>query len=150
MAWDPAQQEQLLRALMAGRSREGTPSFPGLPDPSSNSFLTPNASNPFLPSGVDPMAGIMQQERPKTLLEKLLPLLHVLSTVAFLVFFLSWTNPSGSIWNFALSGNYWNNWADLASSPPGFGWSEGHRVSNIFPCPHYSIDHTNRTFYGPT
>lgn len=132
MAWDPAQQEHFLRALMAGRSREGTPSFPGLPDPSSNPFLTPRASNPFLPAaGADPMAGLMHQGRPKTLLEKLLPLLHVVSTITFILFFLSWTNRSESVWNFSLSKDYWNNWADLASSPPTFGWTEGHQVRTV-------------------
>jgi hypothetical protein len=117
--WDPTQQEHFMRALMASRSREGTPQFSG---------LTPHRGESPFPNKADPFATMAPPpERPKTLLEKLLPLLHAASTILFLLFFVSRTStdiPTDSV----LSADYWRRWGELAVRKPSFGWSEEHQV----------------------
>jgi len=119
--WDPVQQEHFMRALMNSQSREGTPQLAGLP-----SAFGQRGTSPFpMP---DAFASAMPQvERPKTLLEKLLPLLHAASTILFLLFFLSWTNASSTATEGMLSTDHWRRWGDLATSKPAFGWSSDHR-----------------------
>lgn len=119
--WDPTQQDHFLRALMASRSREGTPQFPGLPP-----AFEQRGSSPF--PMADPLSAMAPPpERPKTLLEKLLPLLHATSVVAFLLFFLTRANSYVSSTEDVLSTKYWTRWGDLATSSPKYGWSEEHQ-----------------------
>jgi len=123
--WDPVQQEHFMRALMNSQSREGTPQLAGLPP-----AFSQRGTSPFpMP---DAFASVMPQvERPKTLLEKLLPLLHAASTILFLLFFLSWTNASSTATEGMLSTDHWRRWGDLAISKPAFGWSSDHRVASF-------------------
>lgn len=122
-----------MRALMASRSREGTPQFPGLPP-----AFEQRGSSPFpMP---DPLSAMAPAPRgPKTLLEKLLPLLHATSILAFLVFFLSRTNSSFISTDSVLSTGHWKRWGDLATASPKFGWSEDHQVCFL---PRFAINDT--------
>lgn len=130
---------------MTSRSREGTPFSDAATNPfltpSANPFLTPNASNPFLPAGIDPSNIMIDTEaRPKTLIEKLLPLLHILLTTLFLLFFLAWNSPNatarfwgygeGGIWNLHHQREYWTRWASLATDQPILGWGEASQVGS--------------------
>jgi GET complex subunit GET2 len=120
--WDPTQQEHFMKALMASRSREGTPQFSGL-TPQRGASPFPNMADPFATMAPPP-------ERPKTLLEKLLPLLHVTSTVLFLLFFVSRTSP-GITTDSVLSTDYWRRWGELSVSKASFGWSGEHQVRSL-------------------
>jgi GET complex subunit GET2 len=118
--WDPTQQEHFMKTLMASRSREGTPQFSGL-TPQRGASPFPNMADPFATMAPPP------PERPKTLLEKLLPLLHATSTILFLLFFVSRTSADITT-DSVLSTDYWRRWGELSVSKPSFGWSGEHQV----------------------
>ncbi len=67
------------------------------------------------------------EARPKTLTQKLLPILHVLSVWALVAFFVFWKEPEAFRAQNSVvvpSSNVWNRWARLATGPVKGGlWS---------------------------
>ncbi|CCA68603.1 hypothetical protein PIIN_02467 [Serendipita indica DSM 11827] len=118
---EPLQLDQLkaLQTFLGSRSREGTPLLSS-PSPFER------GSSPFLPP--ENIFGTSQppmQPTRKTLVEKLFPLLHVLSTIIF-VWFTLWRTGGLGVDQIS-STEYWKRWAELQYSPPSFGWSGEHK-----------------------
>lgn len=78
--------------------------------------------------GVDPGTGrgtgaasqSTAEEKPKTVIQKLLPILHVIAVWALVAFFIFWREPEAfRARNSAVvsTGDIWNRWARLASGP---------------------------------
>lgn len=128
-AWSNEQQQQFLQTLLGG----GPP--PGEPHPFNVNAPVTNSAVPDDPLialmsrlGVDPGigrgAGAVSQSKmeakPKTVIQKLLPILHVIAVWALVAFFIFWREPEAfRARNSAVvsTGDIWNRWARLASSP---------------------------------
>lgn len=144
-AWSEAQQQQFMQALMggAGTTPGGGP-LPGMPPLPS----TPGGGFNFDPAaaganGSDPLSALMMQfqnqqpgeqavpmapPKPPTLLQKLMPLLHLLSVWVMLGFFvfakepLAWSNGGGHWglgWEVDRDGSWWGmarRWGELGRS----------------------------------
>lgn len=148
--WSEEQQQQLMSALMGGLGR-APPNFPGQPRlPSSSASEAPsdapNASPPEDPlaamiaamtqqqqgGGQAPMGGFpgMNMEPPaprppKTLLQKVMPVVHLVAAWFLFAYFFTWREPlayelqsHGSV----LGASRWRRWAELAWKSPVEGW----------------------------
>ncbi|KAF8508474.1 hypothetical protein JB92DRAFT_2952835 [Gautieria morchelliformis] len=142
--WNPTQQQELLRALM-GNAGANQPSFQVPP-----SIAGDPSADPSAPPAEDPISALLASlgggagnptpnvapSRPRTLTQKLIPVLHVLSMLAMLVWFVVWKEPEtfelswlastvkseGSeqeaFLGYKLKGFGWRRWARLARGPP--------------------------------
>ena len=125
-AWSNEQQQQFLQALLGGPASRGPPSF------DVNAPLTNNATpdDPLLAllSGLGIEGGMSRggealsqsrtEPKPKARIQKLLPLLHVISVWALVAFFILWREPEAFRERNSVivsSGNIWSRWAKLAS-----------------------------------
>ncbi|KAI0717498.1 hypothetical protein C8T65DRAFT_640782 [Cerioporus squamosus] len=143
--WSEEQQQQFMNALL-GAAASGR--FPGAEQPrprasstaSSSTAVAPSiaaSSTTAVPPPDDPMAALMsalQQggagapgapafhaaPKPKTLLQKLMPFVHIICAWVLLAYFALWKEPEvyeerthGSV-----AGNRWQRWADLAWKAP--------------------------------
>lgn len=136
-AWSEEQQRQFMQALMGGAGPGSTPGgtpLPGMPALPS----TPGGGFNFDPAaaganGGDPLSALMAQfqnqqpgeqaapmapPKPPTLLQKLMPLLHLLSVWAMLAFFVMVKEPGvwrsarqwGLGWDVDMDGVWWGMW----------------------------------------
>lgn len=124
-AWSDEQQQQFLRALLSGTPPTGSPLDPDVLGP--NGAMTEDPllalmSNFTAGAGAGKGAGSMPlsqaEARPKTMTQKLLPILHVFSVWALVAFFVIWMEPEAfRAQNSAVvpSSNTWNRWAQLAT-----------------------------------
>ncbi|KAL1952391.1 hypothetical protein VTO73DRAFT_1540 [Trametes versicolor] len=151
--WSEDQQAQFMNALL-GASARAPEQQARLPSSSSSATAAP-ALGPDAPLGDDPMATLMaalQQggagegappgfqfpgagtgmmgmappPKPKTLLQKLMPLIHVLSAWFLLAYFVSWKEPEAyeaKTHGSELASSRWRRWAELGWKSPddGFG-----------------------------
>jgi hypothetical protein len=132
-AWLNDQQQQLLHSLLGGPPPSG-PRIPDVNAPGTN-FTAPD--DPLLALmtslGVEAgrredMGGLSQsrmEAKPKKVVQKLLPLLHIIAVWALVAFFIFWLEPEAfRARNSAVvsSGNTWSRWARLASNPAESVW----------------------------
>ncbi|KAI0761161.1 hypothetical protein BD413DRAFT_591879 [Trametes elegans] len=146
--WSEEQQAQFMNALLGAAGRGG-PEQPRLP--SSSSSAAPGASPasaPPLPEG-DPMAALMsalQQggggappgfqfpgaglaqsspPKPKTFVQKLMPIIHVVAAWALLAYFVLWREPEAfdaKTHGAQPAESRWRRWAELSWKSPEDGW----------------------------
>ena len=160
--WGPAQQEEFMRALMggAGAGQPGPklppsvtaipnadPNFPSVPEDPISTLLATLGGSAGGPAGAtnglfSGKGGPFTQAeapppRPRTLVQKLIPVLHLLSMLAMLVWFLGWKEPEAftELWlensakvegseqdvaTWAYNGKEfgWRRWAMLARGSP--------------------------------
>jgi len=132
-------QQQFMQALMGGAAPPGMSSFsdnyqPALPAP-----IPSIESN--IDSG-DPLAALMAQlsqgqpgstssttlptpKRPPTLLQKLVPVLHLLSVWALLAYFVLWKEPEvfeARTFGAAAAEGWWRRWGELSRGNVSEGW----------------------------
>lgn len=110
-------QQQLMKALLGGNASE---TYLRQPSPSPGVF--DRGGSPFM-SFDDSMNQTSPTIRPKSLLEKLLPLFHVFSIISFLFFFV-FIEETVSVDQETSNAEKWNRWADLSARPPLYGWSD--------------------------
>ncbi|KZT35453.1 hypothetical protein SISSUDRAFT_1008775, partial [Sistotremastrum suecicum HHB10207 ss-3] len=140
-AWSPEQQaqaEQMMRSIFGGSMPfpgAGAGVNPGLPPPA-NPFLLPNEGDgseqiPPMPMGANPLQSLMSAfggegqfpsgpqvspPKPRTLLEKLLPLIHLVSTLALLAYFIFVQEPKSRA--FGDPQSVWARWGYLSRHSP--------------------------------
>ena len=124
--WSDGQQQQLLQALLGGPPPREPRAF------DVNAPLTNNAApdDPLLAllsglgiegghgRGRETLSQPRTEPKPKTLIQKLLPLLHVISVWVLVAFFIFWREPEAFRERNSVaipSGNIWSRWARLAS-----------------------------------
>lgn len=129
------QQQQLLNAMMQaaggpppssrqqGRARSVPPEGAGETDPFSALLAGQSGDMPMppLPDFLKPPA----PRRPKTMLQKVLPLLHLVAAWALLAYFVFWREPQAfesSTYGAVQVENGWTRWADLMQRRPEQGW----------------------------
>lgn len=127
-AWSNEQQQQFLQALLGGSSL-GEPHPLNVNAPDTNSPVPDDPLMALMSSlgvgtGIGQGAGAASQSRaevkPKTFIQKLLPIFHVIAVWALVAFFVFWREPEAfRARNSAVvsTGDIWNRWAWLASSP---------------------------------
>ena len=127
-AWSNEQQQQFLQTLLGGPPPSEPLPF-NLNAPVSNSAVPDDPLIALMTSlGVDPDigqgAGAASQSKPeakpKSVIQKLLPILHVIAVWALIAFFIFWREPEAfRARNSAVvsTGNIWNRWARLTSGP---------------------------------
>ncbi|KAF8525113.1 hypothetical protein BU17DRAFT_42083 [Hysterangium stoloniferum] len=146
--WNSEQQQEFFRALMSGASagQSGSQGFPpGFPP------ITGTATDPSAPAAGDPFSALLSsiggQEggpfvaaaatppQPRTLIQKLIPVLHVLSMIALVIWFVAWKEPeefantlastvvhsneaaSEILTGYDTNGIGWKRWARLTGGP---------------------------------
>jgi GET complex subunit GET2 len=125
-AWSNEQQQQFLQALLGGP-------MPSEPRPLNDNAPVTNSAVPDDPlialmssmgveAGIGQSPGVSRAEeaKPKTFIQKLLPILHVIAVWALVAFFICWREPEAfRARNSAVisTGDIWNRWARLASGP---------------------------------
>ncbi len=151
------QQDRFLRAI-ARESRESTPTSFDIP-PMSYFNRAPSADIPDLFADT-PLAGFLRDKSPFTQMHdmappmdvpsastkwnRLLPLIHALSTLCFLLYFVfRYTSPYDDVTNTELENpvggpstqaetllvlNPWRRWAELARGKPQVGWDSQPKV----------------------
>ncbi|EIM91991.1 uncharacterized protein STEHIDRAFT_126882 [Stereum hirsutum FP-91666 SS1] len=103
-----------LMALMNSLQAAGAGGAGG---PDSNPFAQGSMANPFAAGGASDMFGKMAAApKPKTMLQRLLPLIHVLSMWCLVAFFVIWKEPE--VWAIEGKGpvgwgEMWRRWAEL-------------------------------------
>ncbi|KAH9891202.1 hypothetical protein C8Q73DRAFT_792635 [Cubamyces lactineus] len=152
--WSEEQQTQFMNALLGAAAARG-PEQPRLPSSSpsvapSSASATTSTSAP--PPEADPMAALMsalQQggagappgfqfpgagmgmgmssapPKPKTFLQKILPLVHIIAAWALLAYFVLWKEPEvydAKTHGSELAEGRWRRWADLGWKSPEDGW----------------------------
>ncbi|KAK7688122.1 hypothetical protein QCA50_008492 [Cerrena zonata] len=147
--WSEEQQQQLLQALMGGAGVGSPNLFGGLnpPQQQQQRRIPSNSSDPSSQSPPDdPLAALMQSlgqpgaqspagtfpgfppppapPKPKTLLQKLIPLIHILAAWILLGYFVLWREPAAfeTQSHGAGGGDWWRRWAELGWKHPGDGW----------------------------
>ncbi|OSD05711.1 hypothetical protein PYCCODRAFT_1475213 [Trametes coccinea BRFM310] len=151
--WSEEQQSQFMNALLGAAAHRPEQPHPRLPSSSSSATTSaPSVSTDVPPSQDDPMAVLMsalqqggagappgfqfpgagmgmgmpaQPPKPKTLIQKLLPLIHVLAAWALLAYFVLWAEPQVYEKRPRLIGlpeGRWRRWADLSWKSPDDVW----------------------------
>jgi hypothetical protein len=123
-----------MQALMSGAAPPEMPSLPDTRQPA------PNAGIRFNPDSNDPLAALMAQisqgqpgknpavsvtPKPRTLLQKLVPVLHLLSVWALLAYFVLWKEPEAyeaRTFEAMAGGGRWRRWAELDRGNLAVGW----------------------------
>src|SRR5258707_1784294 len=128
--WSDEQQQQFLRSLLGGPPPSEPRPF-NVNAPVTNSAVPDDPLIALMSSlGVDPGigrgAGAVSQSKveakPKTVIQKLLPILHVIAVWALVAFFIFWQEPEAfRARNSAVvsTGDIWNRWARLVGGPAG-------------------------------
>jgi len=127
-AWSNEQQQQFLQALLGGALPREPRSFDvhtplansAGPDDPLLAFLSGLGIEGGIGRGAEAVSLSRTEPKPKTFIQKLLPLLHVIAVWALVAFFIFWREPEmfqarNSV--VVSSGNIWNRWARLASGP---------------------------------
>lgn len=120
-------QQQQQRRIPSGASDTSSQSPPD--DPLAalmQSFNQPGAQSPLGAfSGFAPPQP-PAPPKPKTLLQKLIPLIHILAAWILLAYFVLWREPAAfdaqSHGAGGASGDWWRRWAELGWKHPGDGW----------------------------
>lgn len=136
-AWSEEQQLSFMNALLGGGPRStplpGQPALPPTSDPSDSmsspdplaalmASMTQPGMNSFTPPGA---AGKQATTRPRSLLQKLAPLIHLVAAWALLAYFVVWREPEAYTARTHLADNgntFWRRWADLAWREPDASW----------------------------
>jgi len=122
--WSTEQQQQFLQALLSGAPPPRTfdvnaPVSDGaVPDDPLLALLSTMGMQGGMGQGGKVTPQSRTEPRPKTVIQKLLPLLHVIAIWALLAFFIFWREPEAFQARNSVvvsSGNIWNRWAKLAS-----------------------------------
>jgi hypothetical protein len=146
--WSQQQQEQFMRALMGaglggGLGGGGTPDLPRIGNGTTQPQLNPpapDASDPMMQlmtslmggqTSADgqpgPFSGMMNTTpmappappKPKTLIYKLLPIVHILASFLLLLYFVLRIEPAA----YGEVGGPWVRWHDLRKDAGQLGWS---------------------------
>ena len=125
--WPNEQQHQFLQALLGSAPpNESHPIGinPGSPGAETEDPLLSLISSLGVQGVFQGAGGVsqpqMEGEKPKTLVQKLLPLLHLIAVWALVAFFILWREPEMFRTRHSAvvtSGGVWNRWARLASGP---------------------------------
>ncbi|KAI9510688.1 hypothetical protein F5148DRAFT_534983 [Russula earlei] len=127
-AWSNEQQQQFLQTLLGRPPHD--PTRPLDANAPVTSSVVPDDPLLALISSFRAQAGVNQgaegifqsgmEAKPKRPIQKLLPILHVISVWALVAFFIVWREPEAFRARHSAvvpSGNTWSRWARLASSP---------------------------------
>ena len=136
-AWLPEHQQQFMQALMHASGMGGNASLPGLSSPIGDpaGLVDPSApliDNPFASlmgltepdGGQFPLPGLqqvpMEEPKPKSLAQKVLPLLHLTAIWCLLAYFVLWAEPKTYVEAATGHGEskldtmgLWRRWAEL-------------------------------------
>ena len=122
--WSTEQQQQFLQALLSGAPPPRTfdvnaqVSDGAVPDDPLLALLSSMGMQGGMGQGAKVAPQSRTEPKPKTAIQKLLPLLHVIAVWALLAFFIFWREPEAFQARNSVvvsSGNIWNRWAKLAS-----------------------------------
>jgi GET complex subunit GET2 len=138
-AWSNEQQHQFLQSLLDSAPNEPFPAGvnmpPGTPGAGPEDPLLAFMSSLGVGEGVfQGERGVPQsqmEEKPKTFVQKILPLLHPMAMWALVAFFIFWREPESFRARHSAvnsSGDVWNRWAQLAGGP-AHSWSIEPEVS---------------------
>jgi GET complex subunit GET2 len=138
-AWSNEQQHQFLQSLLDSAPNEPFPTGvnmpPGTPGAGPEDPLLAFMSSLGVGEGVfQGERGVPQsqmEEKPKTYVQKILPLLHPMAMWALVAFFIFWREPESFRARHSAvnsSGDVWNRWAQLAGGP-AHSWSIEPEVS---------------------
>lgn len=126
--WSNEQQQQFLQTLLGGLPPSDPHPF-NVSVPATNSVVPDDPLIALMSSlGVDPGISLgaeavsqpKAEAKRKTVIQKLLPILHVIAVWALVAFFIFWREPEAfRARNSAVvsTGDIWNRWAWLASNP---------------------------------
>ncbi|KAI0063063.1 hypothetical protein BV25DRAFT_437927 [Artomyces pyxidatus] len=120
--------EDPLMALMSSMAQGGG-GFPDAPHPSASSAAGPSPDDPLmalmssLSAGGPPGAGAgpfapPAADRPKSRMQRLMPLVHIISVWCLVAYFVLWKEPQtfyARTSSVVLPGGVWRRWADLGS-----------------------------------
>ncbi|TFY70148.1 hypothetical protein EVG20_g2857 [Dentipellis fragilis] len=133
--WSQEQQQQLLNALLGGGPGLGPPNTSGTlpatgdnttPDDPLMAIMSSMGQGGFggLPKGP---ANTATSEKPKSRIQRLMPLVHVLAVWCLVTFFAVWKEPEAFVSNASaavLPGGAWRRWAELGKQQVrDGGWS---------------------------
>jgi GET complex subunit GET2 len=93
-------------------------------------FLQPSLEGVL--QGARGVSSSQMEEKPKTFVHKILPLLHLIAMWALVAFFIFWREPESFRARHSAvvsSGGVWNRWAQLAGGPADLSWSVEPEVS---------------------
>ena len=124
-AWSNEQQQQFLQALIGGPLPREPRSFDvnapvtnnAAPDDPLLALLSGLGIEGAIGQGGETLSQSRTEPKPKTPIQKLLPLLHVISVWALVAFFIFWREPEAFRERNSVvvsSGHIWNRWARLA------------------------------------
>lgn len=135
--WSEDLQQQFMQALMGGAAPPRMPPFSDTHRPA----LPTNPSNAFNVNSGDPLAALMAQlpqgqpgqasnlspptpRPPPTLLQKMVPIFHLLSVWALLAYFVLWKEPEAFEAQTlgASTEGRWRRWAELGRGTVTEGW----------------------------
>ena len=91
-----------------------------VPDDPLIALMSSLGTDPGMGWGAGDVSQSIAEAKPKTVIQKLLPILHIIAVWALVAFFIFWQEPeSFRARNSAVvsTGDMWNRWARLASSP---------------------------------
>ncbi|TFK28350.1 hypothetical protein FA15DRAFT_665313 [Coprinopsis marcescibilis] len=117
-----------LAAMLFGNLAQGQGGFPGAQDGSSNPFAFPPGLMNLAQAQQGP--GPVQKDKPKTRLQKLMPVVHLLAVWSLLAYFVLWFEPKIYAENGSAAiggGGTWSRWARLLREHP-----VGGAVSKVF------------------
>ena len=137
--WSPELQQQFIQALRTAAQQSGAPPDPELPHlqprpisqrssegiyPSSRESAPPfdaQLASLFAAGPKGGNASMVQEKKPKTLWQKLIPVVHVLGMWCLLLWFVIWGGGSYSyVQEESMKQQFWEWWADLSRRPPPF------------------------------
>jgi len=102
---------QLMSSLMGAQGGAG--------GPGASPFGPPGAASPFGGPGMN-MGMAPPPVKQKTLVQKILPVVHVLATFALMVYFILFVEPKAHGED---AGGPWARWNELRKEPGKWGWS---------------------------
>ncbi|THH14054.1 hypothetical protein EW146_g6237 [Bondarzewia mesenterica] len=124
--WSAEQQQQFIQAVLgSGPMPTALPSNPQIASPSNNVPLPDDPLMTLMSSlgqggpsalGKGPMAPPNPSEKPRSLVQKLMPLIHVLTAWFLVAFFVAWKEPEvfyAQTSSAVLPGSIWRRWATL-------------------------------------
>jgi GET complex subunit GET2 len=127
-AWSNEQRQEFLQALLGSTPNEPRPvginvasGIPGAePEDPLLTLMSSLGVGEHVFQGAGGASQSKMEEKPKTSVQKLLPLLHLIAVWALVGFFIFWKEPESFRARHSTipsSGGVWNRWARLASGP---------------------------------
>lgn len=126
--WSNEQQQQFLQTLLGGPQPSGPHphnvnapvTYSAVPDDPLIALMSSLGVDPGTGRGAGAVSQSKAEAKPKTVIQKLLPIFHVIVVWALVAFFMFWQEPEAfRVRNSMVVStvDMWNRWAQLAGSP---------------------------------